>query len=78
MRDFGLILLFLAFVVALFSREINESLNNYLGSLELSSYPSVEMLNTREEEKAEAYQDGVDEGRRSAISEAISLIEEMR
>lgn len=44
----------------------------------IASYPSVETLNTHEEEKAEAYQEGIDEGRRSAISEAISLIEDMR
>lgn len=44
----------------------------------IGSYPSIEMLNTHEEEKAEAYQEGIDEGRRSAISEAISLIEGMR
>ena len=44
----------------------------------IASYPSVEMLNTHEEKKAEAYQDGIDEGRRRAISGAISLIEEMR
>lgn len=44
----------------------------------IASYTSVEMLNTHEEEKAEAYQEGVDEGRGSAISEAISLIEGMR
>lgn len=48
----------------------------------IASYPSVEMLNTHEEEKAEAYQEGREsgftEGRGSAISEAISLIEGMR
>jgi len=44
----------------------------------IASYPSVEMLNTHEEEKAEAYQEGIDEGSRSSISEAISLIEGMR
>jgi len=44
----------------------------------IASYTSVETLNTHEQEKAEAYQEGIDVGRYRAISEAISLIEEMR